>query len=160
MTSNTSDIAPSMRAARTQWGISMPILKAAKAAGCPAFRSSRVHRVELLRWIRANPGPVSKAQAVATEKTATDELKRQKLVVEISILKEKVRRNESDFIAINLTREVWQECEAICFECAVDLLDPDFLRVMRERCASRLATPLARLHPPADLCLTSNQTTV
>ena len=149
MASNTSNIAPSMRAARTQWGISMPILKAAKAAGCPAFRSSRVNRVELLRWIRQNPGPVSKAQSAAAEKTATDELRRQKLIVEISILRERVRRNESDFIAIDLAREVWQECEAICFECAVDLLDSDFLRVLKERCASRLQAPLARFNPPA-----------
>jgi len=152
MTSNTSNTAPSMRAARTQWGISMPILKAAKAAGCPAFKSGRVNRVQLMRWVRANPRAVAEAEQATRQKAGFDELRRQKLQAEVALLKSKHKRLIASYILIEVAREVWAECEAICFESAVDLLDLDMFRILKERCQSRLQAPLARLQSPADGC--------
>ena len=45
----------SMSACHGATGMSLRMLKRAKAAGCPAFRSGRVHIEELTRWLFANP---------------------------------------------------------------------------------------------------------
>jgi hypothetical protein len=41
----------SMAACASSSGIPLPVLKAAKAAGCPAFVSTRVETVKLLPWL-------------------------------------------------------------------------------------------------------------
>ena len=150
MTSNTSNTAPSMRAARTQWGISMPILKAAKAAGCPAFKSGRVNRVQLMRWVRANPRAVAEAEQATRQKAGFDELRRQKLQAEVALLSSRNKRMIAAYISLDLAREVWAECWQVCIESAEGLLEADMLRVWKERCQSRLQTPLSRLQTPAE----------
>ena len=42
----------SMAAAAAVLGIDVEVLREAKRQGCPAFRSGRVYRDELLRWLR------------------------------------------------------------------------------------------------------------
>jgi hypothetical protein len=45
----------SLKAAAAAMKLPMRLLKAAKAAGCPAFRSNRVYEAELIEWIANNP---------------------------------------------------------------------------------------------------------
>ena len=145
-----NNTAPSMKAASTMWGISMQILKSAKAAGCRAFRGSRVTRTELLAWIRANPGPVAKAQAAEKQRVELGELKRQKLSLEVSILRGRFDRDKAACILREVACETWAECWQVCIESAEGLLEADMLRVWKERCQSRLQPPLSRLQSPAE----------
>ena len=50
-----------MKQAAAMGGVPLATVKAAKAAGCPAFRGSRVALNELATWLKANPG-VAKAK--------------------------------------------------------------------------------------------------
>jgi len=43
-------------------GCSVDLLKAAKKAGCPAFRQSRIYVAELTEWLKENPIDPSKIQ--------------------------------------------------------------------------------------------------
>ena len=151
-TAKPQNIAESMRAAHELWGLSFTLMRAAKARGCPAFKSGRVNRVQLMRWVRANPRAVAEAEQATRQKAGFDELRRQKLQAEVALLKSKHKRLIASYILIEVAREVWAECEAICFESAVDLLDLDMFRILKERCQSRLQAPLARLQSPADGC--------
>lgn len=51
----TGQVADTMAAASAMTGHSEENLSRAKAAGCPAFRGSRVYLGELVAWIEANP---------------------------------------------------------------------------------------------------------
>ena len=50
-----------MKAAAAGMRLDVEILKAAKAGGCPAFSSNRVHEQELRDWLQAHP-EVAKAK--------------------------------------------------------------------------------------------------
>ena len=52
-------------AATLDLGIDM--LRDAKAAGCPAFRSGRVYREELLRWLKEHPIARNKPEAFSLD---------------------------------------------------------------------------------------------
>ena len=45
----------SLAAAAGALKLPLSLLKSAKLAGCPAFRSNRVYETELLHWLSANP---------------------------------------------------------------------------------------------------------
>lgn len=47
--------AESMASAAAMYGIPMAELKRAKRAGCTAFRGPRVHRNEIVEWLKENP---------------------------------------------------------------------------------------------------------
>ena len=149
-TAKPQNVAPSMKAAAAMWGISYQILKAAKAGGSRAFRSGRVNQRELLAWVRSNPRAVAEAEQAARQRAALDELKRQKLALEVSILGGRLDRDKAAHVLREVACEVWAECWEICQQSAEGLLDPDFLRVWKERCQSRLQAPLARLQRPAE----------
>jgi hypothetical protein len=51
----------SLKAAAAGLKLPLRVLQAAKAAGCPAFRSNRVYEAELLGWLEANPETVGAA---------------------------------------------------------------------------------------------------
>ena len=52
--SSSSRTADSMRAAAAMSGIALETIERAKAAGCPAFRGSRVYVDELAEWLEEN----------------------------------------------------------------------------------------------------------
>jgi hypothetical protein len=70
-------VADSMEAASALTGIHRDIIARAKAAGCPAFRGSRVYVDELVEWLEEN------AESLPTGNTVLDEInqeiQRQKL---------------------------------------------------------------------------------
>lgn len=70
----------SLAAAAKGIPLPMAVLKAAKAAGCPAFRSNRVYADELVRWLAKHP------EVLATVGTEGDP-KAQKLFEEIRKLR-------------------------------------------------------------------------
>jgi hypothetical protein len=45
----------SIKSAAAAMGIPIALLKQAKAAGCPAFRGSRVYRQDWQEWVQENP---------------------------------------------------------------------------------------------------------
>ena len=65
----------SLAGAAAGLGLSIDVLRAAKRAGCPAFRSNRVYSSELLAWLKAHP------------QTVTPGMKEQKLAEEVRKLK-------------------------------------------------------------------------
>lgn len=69
-----------MKQAASLTGSPLAALKAAKAAGCPAFRGSRVALAELKSWLTANPS-IAKAKDT-TWKTKIDREKHRKLKLE------------------------------------------------------------------------------
>lgn len=75
----TGQVADTMGAAAAMTGHSEENLSRAKAAGCPAFRGSRVYLGELVAWIDANP------EVVATGNSDLD-------AVQLDIARERLRK--------------------------------------------------------------------
>lgn len=56
----------SLRDAAKQTGIALPLLQAARASGCPAFKGSRVRLDVLREWISENPDVLTGDEAEGT----------------------------------------------------------------------------------------------
>lgn len=65
-----------MKQAEAALGCGMTILKKAKAAGCPAFRGSRVYEAELVPWIEEHRSEIA-------EKRSKEEVQIEKLLEEV-----------------------------------------------------------------------------
>ena len=70
-------VADSMKAAAGLTGLTEARIAAAKAAGCPAFRGSRIHIGELLAWLEQNGDTLPTGDAELDE--ITKEIAREKL---------------------------------------------------------------------------------
>jgi hypothetical protein len=57
----------SQASAAATLNLDIDILRDAKAAGCPAFRSGRVYREELLRWLKEHPIARYKPEALSLD---------------------------------------------------------------------------------------------
>lgn len=114
-------VAQSMRQAFTWWGIPINVQKKAKADGCPAFVEHRVHREELLEWIEKNPD----SQAEDDSTSSAEELKRQKLLNEVAILRIKVAKEEGTSMSKEQVKAEWARCMAIVHEEARNVINDD-----------------------------------
>ena len=136
------DVDPSMRKsansfkqANAQWGIPLHVLKVAKAAGCGAFVDHRIHRDELLQWIEDHPESLGEASEAST----IEDLKRQKLLEEVKLLKIKVAKENGSSIEKEQARQEWARALAICQEEARGLInDDDKYRIFCERIKAKL----------------------
>jgi hypothetical protein len=128
-------VAQSMKQAFAFWGIPVLVMKQAKAAGCLAFVEHRIHRDELLKWIEANP----EAGKTGGESSTIEELKRQKLLEEVALLKIKVAKENGSSIEKEQARQEWARALAICQEEARGLInDDDKYRIFCERIKAKL----------------------
>jgi hypothetical protein len=76
----------SMKSAAAGLGVSIEALKAAKAAGCPAFHNSRVNEDEFKQWASAQP-PVSEQDAKKLplrDQKITEEIRRLRIANDAS----------------------------------------------------------------------------
>ncbi len=68
-----------MKAAASGMKLPLAAIQAAKAAGCPAFRSNRIYEAELREWIKANPKLVKKTAGNLREIKLKEEIRKLKL---------------------------------------------------------------------------------
>lgn len=132
-TTAETNVAQSMRQAESLWGISLPTLKIAKAAGCPAFVQSRVYRDDLLTWLEENPDKVGEGSGGDDHA----ELKRQKTKSEVELLRAKIDREKRVTVPLAEAREETARCIAIGMEEAKGFMEKDHYRVFCERWKSR-----------------------
>jgi hypothetical protein len=98
-----ANIFDSMKSAAAALGLKMRVLKRAKAAGCQAFRGSRVYGDELQAWVRANPTVVAEAGADAPDE---GDVKRR-----IDLAKAKWQEMKNEMLAKRLVEKAWvAEC--------------------------------------------------
>jgi len=57
----------SQASAAATLNVDIEMLREAKARGCPAFRSGRVYREELLRWLKEHPIVTNKPEAFSLD---------------------------------------------------------------------------------------------
>ena len=123
-----------MKQASTLWGIPYEAIRIAKAAGCPGFEKSRVHRQPLLDWIAANPEALKQGEDAASGA----ELKKEKLAAEVALLKAKIRREEKETIPLAEALSETARFVSICQETAKALMDPPSYRAfciqIKQRC--------------------------
>jgi len=86
-----------MGAAESLWGISASEQRRAKAAGCAAFRGSRVFREPLILWLKENPPAPGAGDA--------ENLRAAKLKVQIALLENQLARERGDLVERDLVKE-------------------------------------------------------
>jgi hypothetical protein len=134
-TTKTRKVAQSMKQAHAFWGIPISIMKAAKAAGCDAFVEHRVHRDELLQWVKNHP----ETGKSTDDGSSAEELKRKKLLNEVALLQIKVAREDETVIDCGVAKAEWARCMAIVQEEARNLInDDDKYRIFCERIQARI----------------------
>ena len=132
------EIAENQKAASASWKIPMAVLKLAKSLGCPAFKSGRVHRKEMLQWIEDHEAEAADAVAVDIEKADKVELEKEKLRAQVALLKAKLAREENETIPRTEAAEEWQRAVSIIQDEAKQLMDRDMYRVFCDRTKARI----------------------
>ena len=129
-----AEVAESMKSASALWGIPAAVLKAAKAAGCPAFRQQRVHRKPLVEWLREHPETAGEGERIAGEA----ELRRRRLAAQIELLELNVARAKGEVIDRAYAQEEWSRAASICQAEARLLLEADAYRIWVTRVKDRI----------------------
>jgi hypothetical protein len=137
-TTSDSHVATSMKQAVSLWGISLQVIKIAKAEGCSAFVGSKIYRDDLITWLEKNPSAAGKGEALAD----IAELKRQKTEAEVKLLRAKISREERETIPLEEAKMEWGRASAIVQEEAKNLMEKDHYRVFVDRCKSRIGNML------------------
>jgi len=107
------EIAQNQGQAQKLWGVSLAVQRAAKLAGCDAFRGARVHRTPLLKWIAAHKQIASDADAAAKDKGSEAELRRERLAVQIERLKFDLEIAKGKYTLTTTCEETWDQNAAI-----------------------------------------------
>lgn len=109
MTDTKPNVAPSIANAASMWGIDKGEILRAKHAGCDAFRGSRVHRDKLIKWLEANP-------TSGGDDESEDGLKREKLKVQIELLKNNLAVEKESVIPRSTVTAEWGKLIADIFD--------------------------------------------
>jgi hypothetical protein len=100
---NLPKVAPSISNAAAIWGLEKKDIQRAKTGGCTAFKGSRVHRDDLIAWLKANPR--------SAEELAMDgknlSLQDQKLAKQIEKLDIEIARSRGDLVERAIVTEEW-----------------------------------------------------
>ena len=92
-----------MSAASNLYGLDLEEIRRAKHAGCRAFRNNRIHRDDLITWLKANPR--------SAEELAMDgknlSLQDQKLAKQIEKLDIEIARSREDLVEKAIVTEEW-----------------------------------------------------
>jgi len=127
-------VADSMKSAASLYGIPSTTLKSAKAAGCPAFVGSRIHRDPLLAWLKKNP----EIAADGATKSGEAELKVRRLAAQVALLELRVGKDAGSMVPRDLVKAEYARATAIFFEEAKALMEVDHYRVFCERTKGRV----------------------
>ncbi len=100
LTTDTTVRAQSMRSAVAMWGVTAADIKRAKNGGCSAFRNGRIHRDELLPWLKNNP---------VDPTAALDEMgwKERRLKAQVDKLEMEVAREKGKLVERHTVTEEW-----------------------------------------------------
>ena len=90
-------------------GLTVPALMAARASGCPGFRSGRVHETEVSAWLKANPNYA--LPELNPEDKSIEEAKKRKVWAEVAKLEQRNARDHGTTIS-----RAWvaERCSACC----------------------------------------------
>jgi hypothetical protein len=98
---NVPKVAPSISNASAIWGLEKKEIQRAKTGGCVAFKGSRVHRDELVSWLKENP-------RVAGETNPDNlSLQDQKIAKQIEKLDIEIARSRGDLVERAIVTEEW-----------------------------------------------------
>jgi hypothetical protein len=125
-------IAESMGAAESLWGISVSEQKRAKAAGCAAFRGSRVFREPLIAWLKENPTPAGAGDG--------ENLRGQKLKVQIALLENQLSRERGLLVEKAVVAEEWGFWVGALFEIISRHADRDLHNRISAELKAKLGT--------------------
>lgn len=127
------EVASSQSQAAAAWGLEPAVLKLAKKSGCPAFVGSRIRRQPLIAWLRDHP------EILDADDDELPELKRQKLVLEVALLRHRHEAELADSMPTADFHRMSGEMLEIFFDEAARVLEPDHNRIFRDRCELRLS---------------------
>lgn len=104
-----------MSAAESLWGIPVAEQRRAKAAGCTAFKGSRVFRDPLVAWLKTNPPAPGAGDG--------DNLRAAKLRVQIALLENQLERERGELVERELVKEFCGALVADIFSILSPILD-------------------------------------
>lgn len=131
------ETAENQKAASAAWDVPLAVLKAAKAAGCAAFKSGRVHREEFFEWLAKHEGTAAEAEALDLKKAEKAELEKERLRAQIVLLRSRNDRETRTTIPMEEAREETARALAILQEEFRQLMDPVLYRVACVKAKSR-----------------------
>ena len=130
----------SMKQAAAAWGIPVAVLRAAKSAGCPAFRNKRVHR-EVVEWLETHPEVSAQVDRAAREKSELEALRRRRLELQVERLELQAARENGSMVSRERVKSAYAKAVAAVLEEAALLLSPEDCRVFCIRTKARIAEP-------------------
>ena len=135
--------ADSMFETARRWSIPVYIQRAAKAAGCPAFRNHRVHGEELLTWLAARPEVTRAADAARQLMRDMGALQCEKLRVQIDLAKMRLGIDNGSLIPRVEAEERWAAAAAIVQEEAQVFLSRTEFAAFIQAIRARIQTIIA-----------------
>lgn len=141
--------ANSMKQAAQLWKIPMPILRAAAAAGCGAFRNHRVYRSDLTAWLQNHPEVFQQVAETASNRDRMQALRCQKLQLQTQALEFQLEIAKGLMIPKTEAEETWSSCVAVVTEEAKSALDREQYRLFIERIKTRISAIIASATPTA-----------
>lgn len=131
------EIAENQPAAAAAWNVPLPVLKLAKSQGCPAFKSGRVHRGEFFDWLKSHEADAETAVAADLAKADKQELEKERLRAQITLLRSRNDREIRTTIPIEVAREETARALAILQEEFRQLMEPALYRAACIKARSR-----------------------
>jgi hypothetical protein len=137
MTDGTPNVAQSVAQAAVLWGIDKGEVLRAKHAGCIAFRGSRVHRDRLIDWLEKNPPE-------ASDDDSEEGLKKEKLKVQIELLKNNLAVEKEAVIPRSTVTAEWGKLIADIFDIIEKSTDRVTYNAIAKELKNRLGHRTAR----------------
>ncbi|MCX6875390.1 MAG: hypothetical protein NTW21_16520 [Verrucomicrobia bacterium] len=134
----TPEIAENQKSAAAMWGIPIEVQRAAKARGCQAFKSGRVHRKPLLAWIKRNAAALAAVEKAAGERRSDADLKRERLAIQIEHAQFSLQKDKGLYTLTAAAQADWLTAAAIYQEEAKSLMERDHYRIYVDRVYARL----------------------
>jgi len=121
-----------MASAESLWGIPVAEQRRAKAAGCAAFKGSRVFREPLLVWLKTNPPAPGAGDA--------ENLRAAKLKVQIALLENQLARERGELVEKAVVAGEWGFWVGALFEIIGRHADRDLFNRISTELKSKLGT--------------------
>jgi len=121
-----------MGAAESLWGIPVGEQRRAKAAGCAAFKGSRVFREPLILWLKENPPAPGAGDG--------DNLRAAKLAVQIKLLENQLSRERGLLVEKAVVAEEWGFWVGALFEIIGRHADRDLFNRISSELKAKLGT--------------------
>ena len=125
-------LAETMSAAESLWGIPVAEQRRAKAAGCAAFKGSRVFREPLILWLKTNPPAPGSGDG--------DNLRAAKLRVQIALLENQLAKDRGELVEKAVVAEEWGFWIGALFEVVGRHADRDLFNRISAELKAKLGT--------------------